>query len=173
MADRESVVGAHDLDFSVRRGVRDGMRRRLLPTLLAAIAITMVAVPASASAASFAVTGSDDVDDGTCDARHCSLREAILAANATAAVDHTIGLGADGTPVIASGRGARFGVRLLARAGGARIGGAADGAGNVIADHVIGVTRSSPIPGWGSTSATAASARTAASAPTSCHRFPS
>ena len=64
------------------------MRHRLLSTLLAGIAISLLAGPASASAASFAVTGSDDVNDGTCDARHCSLREAILAANATAAVDH-------------------------------------------------------------------------------------
>ena len=64
------------------------MRHRLLPTLLAGIAIGLLAGSASASAASFAVTVPDDVNDGTCDGGHCSLREAILAANATAALDH-------------------------------------------------------------------------------------
>ena len=64
------------------------MRHRLLPTLLAGIAISLLAGSASASAASFAVTVPDDVNDGTCDGGHCSLREAILAANATAALDH-------------------------------------------------------------------------------------
>ena len=80
----------------------------------------------------------------------------MISANTTAEVElsaaatvegNTIGLGADGTPVIASGSGARFGVRLLAGADGARIGGAADGAGNVIADHVIGVESSGPVDG--------------------------
>ena len=49
--------------------------------------------------------------------------------------------------MIASGSGARFGVQLLAGADGARIGGAADGAGNVIADHEIGVESSGPVDG--------------------------
>ena len=35
----------------------------------------------------FTVNSADDVDDGTCDATHCSLREAIDAANANAGTD--------------------------------------------------------------------------------------
>ena len=35
----------------------------------------------------FTVNSTDDVDDGTCDAAHCSLREAINAANANAGTD--------------------------------------------------------------------------------------
>ena len=56
------------MDSFARRAVRDGMRHRLLPTLLAGIAISMLAGSASASAASFAVTAPDDVNDGLCDA---------------------------------------------------------------------------------------------------------
>ncbi|MCP4384766.1 MAG: CSLREA domain-containing protein, partial [Hyphomicrobiales bacterium] len=40
-----------------------------------------------AIAAAFVVTTADDGDDGTCDARHCTLREAIKAANSTAGPD--------------------------------------------------------------------------------------
>ena len=40
-------------------------------------------------AAAFVVTATDDTADGTCDA-HCSLREAITAANANASPPHTI-----------------------------------------------------------------------------------
>jgi CSLREA domain-containing protein len=60
--------------------------RRLLLSLLAC-AVALLALAASASAAPFTVTSRDDADDGTCDAPHCSLREAINAANATAAAD--------------------------------------------------------------------------------------
>ena len=41
---------------------------------------------ASAQAA-FIVNSNDDVDDGTCNAAHCSLREAIHAANASLGSD--------------------------------------------------------------------------------------
>jgi CSLREA domain-containing protein len=37
--------------------------------------------------ATFTVTSANDVDDGTCSAAHCSLREAIIAANATPQLD--------------------------------------------------------------------------------------
>lgn len=47
----------------------------------------LVAFPASAEAATFVVNTSDDVDDGVCDATHCSLREAIKAANASPGPD--------------------------------------------------------------------------------------
>ena len=40
-----------------------------------------------AYAATFTVTTNDDVNDGTCDASHCSLREAIAAANAAVGKD--------------------------------------------------------------------------------------
>lgn len=38
-------------------------------------------------AATFTVNSTNDVNDGTCDAAHCSLREAIIAANATVGTD--------------------------------------------------------------------------------------
>jgi len=41
----------------------------------------ILALPTPASADSFVVNATDDADDGLCDASHCSLREAILAAN--------------------------------------------------------------------------------------------
>jgi CSLREA domain-containing protein len=43
--------------------------------------------PLPAYAATFTVTSSDDANDGACDVAHCSLREAILAANAAAGKD--------------------------------------------------------------------------------------
>ncbi|MCP4202860.1 MAG: CSLREA domain-containing protein [bacterium] len=39
-------------------------------------------VPARSLAATFSVNTTDDLDDGSCDAIHCSFREAIIAANA-------------------------------------------------------------------------------------------
>lgn len=42
---------------------------------------------ATANAATFTVNAADDVNDGVCDAAHCSLREAINAANAAAGGD--------------------------------------------------------------------------------------
>jgi CSLREA domain-containing protein len=48
----------------------------------------------------FAVNAKDDVDDGTCDAKHCSLREAIAASNAKGSGG--IGLAIDGPIVLTS-----------------------------------------------------------------------
>ncbi|MEO8290475.1 MAG: post-COAP-1 domain-containing protein [Gaiellaceae bacterium] len=45
------------------------------------VAALVVAAPAVASAATFTVTTADDVNDGSCTASHCSLREALNAAN--------------------------------------------------------------------------------------------
>ncbi len=45
------------------------------------------AAAAAGAQTTFLVNVSDDVDDGTCDAIHCSFREAILAANAVAGTD--------------------------------------------------------------------------------------
>ncbi|MEA1978092.1 MAG: CSLREA domain-containing protein [Chloroflexota bacterium] len=49
--------------------------------------IVMLAIPSPASADSFVVNTTDDADDGTCDANHCSLREAINAANQNPGAD--------------------------------------------------------------------------------------
>jgi CSLREA domain-containing protein len=50
---------------------------------------------AAATNATLTVNSTDDVDDGSCDAVHCSLREAINAANAQAGLD-TIGFDISG-----------------------------------------------------------------------------
>lgn len=49
--------------------------------------VALLAAPLSAAAASFVVNTDDDLDDGLCDVSHCSLREAINAANANAGPD--------------------------------------------------------------------------------------
>jgi CSLREA domain-containing protein len=63
---------------------------RPLLAVLALAAAVVLAVAASAPAATITVTSQDDGNDGTCDFAHCSLREAILAANATAAADEIL-----------------------------------------------------------------------------------
>jgi CSLREA domain-containing protein/uncharacterized repeat protein (TIGR01451 family) len=50
----------------------------------------MGAYETSHEAFTFTVTTTDDTDDGTCDSGHCSLREAILASNATSTGIDTI-----------------------------------------------------------------------------------
>lgn len=57
---------------------------------LACAAAVMLSGAASASAATFIVTSQNDADDGTCNAPHCSLREALKAANATSAADEIL-----------------------------------------------------------------------------------
>ncbi len=44
-------------------------------------------LPALSSAAIFTVNSTNDLDDGACDATHCSLREAIVASNAIVGAD--------------------------------------------------------------------------------------
>ena len=67
------------------------MKRTLrYSTILTAILIvlfTLLAFPLTAEASGFVVNTFDDVDDGMCDVSHCSLREAILAANASPGPD--------------------------------------------------------------------------------------
>src|SRR5262245_17243886 len=60
---------------------------RALPALTT---VVLLAAAASAPAATIKVTSQDDGNDGTCDATHCSLREAIVAANATGAADEIL-----------------------------------------------------------------------------------
>ena len=59
-------------------------------------------VSTTAPAATFTVNTTTDTDDGTCDASHCSLREAILAANTTTEADNiSFNIGGGGTQTIA------------------------------------------------------------------------
>jgi len=51
------------------------------------LTVTLAAIPISAEASTFVVNTVDDLDDGSCDADHCSLREAINAANANPGLD--------------------------------------------------------------------------------------
>ena len=62
------------------------MKKFAVPLLLFAV---LVGSPSAAQAATttFTVNSIDDVDDGTCDPTHCSLREAITAANAIIGTD--------------------------------------------------------------------------------------
>ena len=50
-------------------------------------AILWVLLPAAAGAATFTVNSTNDFDDGACNGAHCSLREAIFAANGSAGTD--------------------------------------------------------------------------------------
>jgi CSLREA domain-containing protein len=54
---------------------------------LGLLAMMTLAFPFPAEASTFVVNTVDDLDDGTCDADHCSLREAINAANANPGAD--------------------------------------------------------------------------------------
>jgi CSLREA domain-containing protein len=55
--------------------------------LILATLIAMLAIPTPASADTFSVNTEDDTDDGHCNNNHCSLREAINAANANIGPD--------------------------------------------------------------------------------------
>lgn len=73
----------------------------LLGALTLALLTWVVVSPAShVQAATYTVNAADDSDDGTCDAGHCSLREAIAAANINAAEDNVIAIGVPGPIVL-------------------------------------------------------------------------
>jgi CSLREA domain-containing protein len=55
--------------------------------ILGAWVVGLFGLPSPASAGTLLVDTTDDRDDGRCDARHCSLREAIEAANADPGLD--------------------------------------------------------------------------------------
>src|SRR5690606_27498444 len=74
---RRTCIASGALDERTRVGARRG-RRSLLPLLLLALSLP-IATPAAA--AIFTVTKTSDGNDGACNA-DCSLREAVLAANA-------------------------------------------------------------------------------------------
>jgi CSLREA domain-containing protein len=64
------------------------VRRKLRAVLVGAIiALGVLAAPSVSAAASFTVNSTDDANDGTCNGSHCSLREAINAANSAAGAD--------------------------------------------------------------------------------------
>jgi CSLREA domain-containing protein len=56
--------------------------RLLRPAIVLVVVLGLLATPVPASAGTRVVDTTDDRDDGRCDARHCSLREAIDDANA-------------------------------------------------------------------------------------------
>ncbi len=55
--------------------------------LVLGLFILLVPVSFINAQTNWVVNSTDDVDDGTCDATHCSLREAINSANTTAGAD--------------------------------------------------------------------------------------
>jgi len=66
------------------------MRKRKLfsrALVYACMIVALLAIPVPAEASLFVVNSADDVDDGSCDAEHCSLREAINAANTNPGAD--------------------------------------------------------------------------------------
>ncbi|MCB0247669.1 MAG: CSLREA domain-containing protein, partial [Anaerolineae bacterium] len=58
--------------------------------VLSGMPTTPAAQAPAAPATTFTVNSTDDADDGACNAAHCSLREAINAANATAGADSIV-----------------------------------------------------------------------------------
>jgi len=77
----------------MKKSIRGLVRWMLLMILVPAFwvclpaARRMVEVPALAAPMTFVVNANDDSDDGVCNAAHCSLREAIKAANANSGAD--------------------------------------------------------------------------------------
>jgi CSLREA domain-containing protein len=69
--------------------------------IAAALIFAALGFPLSAEAATYVVNTEDDVDDGECDAAHCSLREAINAANENPGADQiTFDIPGDGDHII-------------------------------------------------------------------------
>ncbi len=62
-------------------------QERILIAIIGVMLLTPWMVLAEGAATTFTVNTTDDSDDGTCDAAHCSLREAINAANGSAGAD--------------------------------------------------------------------------------------
>jgi CSLREA domain-containing protein len=62
----------------------------LFATTFGTLICVLVLFAVSASAATYTVNSKDDIDDGVCNAPHCSLREAIIAANANVGSDFIV-----------------------------------------------------------------------------------
>jgi CSLREA domain-containing protein len=75
-----------------------------LAALLAGLGAVAPPHPVSAASTTFTVNAADDVDDESCDATHCSLREAIAAANANSGID-TIAFALAGSTTIVPAAG--------------------------------------------------------------------
>ena len=74
----------------------------LLSAVAVALLVWTVGMPAThVQAATYTVNAADDVDDGSCDGSHCSLREAINAANAS--VDNDVIAVGVGGPIVLTG----------------------------------------------------------------------
>ncbi|MGD8603959.1 MAG: right-handed parallel beta-helix repeat-containing protein [Anaerolineales bacterium] len=61
--------------------------RNVIAASLSLAIFFLIVLPTSAQASIFVVNTTDDLDDGTCNNAHCSLREAINAANANSGPD--------------------------------------------------------------------------------------
>jgi CSLREA domain-containing protein len=72
--------------------MRSHLARRIPMVVAVALALAVLGgtSPSPAYAATFTVNSNNDVDDGTCNLAHCSLREAINASNASTGVKDTI-----------------------------------------------------------------------------------
>jgi len=93
----------------------------LFSVLALALVVWLVVIPATrVQAATYTVNTTNDADDGTCNGTHCSLREAINAANGTAE-DDVIGFAAGGAIVLAAGLPAITDDDLVVNGGGQQI----------------------------------------------------
>ena len=71
-----------------RESTRGPLTIRALSTIAVSIVVLAASIPTAAQAqalGTFVVNSSNDISDGSCDVIHCSLREAITAANASSA----------------------------------------------------------------------------------------
>jgi CSLREA domain-containing protein len=109
----------------------------LLGAVTLALLVWLVVMPATrVQAATYTVNSIDDVDDGACNSIHCSLREAIKAANATVD-DDVIAIGVTGPIVLLGDLPAIKDDDLIITGGGARVSLTAPGtAFSVDADRV-------------------------------------
>jgi CSLREA domain-containing protein len=93
----------------------------LLAVLTAALVAWLTVIPATrVQAATYTVNSTNDADDGTCNGAHCSLREAINAANGTAD-DDIIAFNTTGTIVLAAGLPAITDDDLIINGGGQQV----------------------------------------------------
>ena len=108
------------------------VRVLLLASLLTAGLLPVLAEPASA-ASTFTVNSAADTSDGACNlSPNCTLREAILAANATTALDTINFALGSGTPVIGVGSGGLGALPAITQP--VKVAGATGGATRIVLD---------------------------------------